>query len=359
MSFLIAAAGTGGHVYPGLAVGEALLDMGIPKEQILYVGGDRMEAEVYPGAGFPYLQVEMKGLQRSASTGNLSLPRLVWRARDVIAKAMTQRKVGAALAMGGYVTVPTGLAARRAHVPLMVAEQNAEAGLANRVVSRWAVRSFESFPDTPGLSHSEWVGNPVRRALAEFDRIDLRPQAKSHYSLAPDRPTLGVFGGSLGAGAINEAVAVMCSGWDGPGIQIVHITGPSHLEELLPRPVAPDVTWLRRGFEDRMDLFYAASDLVVGRAGGGIAELTATGTPAILVPGEFGARGHQAANAAYLAGSGAAVVLPEAELASLQKLVVSVIFDPGLISEMTEASRKIGKPDAAKVIAQAMVEVAK
>ncbi len=358
MSFLIAAAGTGGHVYPGLAVGEALLDLGVAKGEILYVGGDRMEAKVYPDAGFPYLQVEMRGLQRSVSARNLSLPRVVWRARDLIAGAMAERKVSVALALGGYITVPTGLAARRAHRPLMVAEQNAEAGLANRVASRWAVRSFASFPETPGLSRGEWVGNPVRRSIADFDRIDLRSQALDYYSLAPDLPTLGVFGGSLGAGVLNEAVTMMCGTWSGSPMQIVHVTGPSHLDDLASRPSPSDVMWHRVGFEDRMELFYAASDLVVGRSGGGIAELTATGTPAILVPGEFGARGHQAANAAYLTGSGAAVLVPEAELSSLGEIVASIIFDPNVLSEMSEASRKIGKPDAAKVIAGAMVEVA-
>jgi UDP-N-acetylglucosamine--N-acetylmuramyl-(pentapeptide) pyrophosphoryl-undecaprenol N-acetylglucosamine transferase len=359
MSFLIAAAGTGGHVYPGLAVGEALMDMSVPTAEILYVGGDRMEAEVYPGAGFPYLRVEMRGLQRSASAANLSLPRLVWRARDVIIAAMAEREVRAVLALGGYVTVPTGMAARRARLPLMVAEQNAEAGLANRVVSRWAVRSFSSFPDTPGLRRSEWVGNPVRRPLAEFDRIGLQSQAVARYQLAADRPTLGVFGGSLGAGALNDAVSAMCASWMGPRFQIVHITGPSHLDELRPRPSAQAITWHRIGFEDRMDLFYAASDLVVGRAGGGVAELTATGTPAILVPGEFGARGHQAANAAHLADSGAALVLPEADLASLPEVVASTLFESAVLSEMTEASLKIGKPDAAMVIARAMIEAAR
>ncbi len=358
MSFLIAAAGTGGHVYPGLAVGEALLDLGIAQSEILYVGGDRMEATVYPEAGFPYLRVEMRGLQRSASTRNLSLPRVVWRARDLIAGAMTERKVQVALALGGYITVPTGLAARQTHLPLMVAEQNAEAGLANRVVSRWAVRSFASFPNTPGLSRAEWVGNPVRLSIAEFDRIELRPEALAYYSLAPDLPTLGVFGGSLGAGAINEAVVAMCDAWAGPPLQIVHVTGPSNLDGLVARYSQADVRWLRIGFEDRMELFYAAADLVVGRAGGGIAELTATGTPAILVPGEFGARGHQAANANFLTGSGAAVLLPEANLAALGEVVASIIFDPGVISEMSEAARKIGRPDAARVIAAAMVEVA-
>ena len=359
MSFLIAAAGTGGHIFPGLAVGEALMDLGVPKDEVLFVGGDRMEAEVYPRAGFSFLQVEMRGLRRSASAKNLNLPRLIWRARDLIARAMDERRVRVALAMGGYVTVPTGLAARKAHVQLMVAEQNAGAGLANRVISRWATRSFASFPDTPGLIRADWVGNPVRRAFSEFDRAALRPAALERYSLAPDRPVLGVFGGSLGAGVVNEAVASLCAQWDGTPIQIVHIAGPSHVDALLSRPVAPNVTWFRLGFEDRMDLFYAASDLVVGRAGGGIAELTATGTPSILVPGEFGAHGHQTANAAYLADAGAAIVLTEGELGRLPEVVAAILVDSRVRGDMAESSRVIGRPHAARVIAQAMKEAAR
>lgn len=345
-------------MFPGLAVGEALMDCSVPKEQILYVGGDRMEAEVYPQAGFSYLQVEMRGLKRSASTRNLALPRLVWQARDLIAQAMAERKAGVVLAMGGYVTVPTGLAARKAHVPMMIAEQNAEAGLANRMVSRWATRSFASFPNTPGLTRGEWVGNPVRRALSDFDRAVLRPQALERYSLASDRPILGVFGGSLGAGAVNQAVASMVAQWEGPPMQVVHIAGPRHVDALLERSTAPGVTWLRIGFEDRMDFFYAASDLVVGRAGGGVAELTATGTPSILIPGEFGAHGHQSSNAAHLADAGAATVLAENELARLPEVVAAVLFDTAMIGDMAEASHRIGRPDAARVIAQAMIEVA-
>jgi UDP-N-acetylglucosamine--N-acetylmuramyl-(pentapeptide) pyrophosphoryl-undecaprenol N-acetylglucosamine transferase len=358
MSFLIAAAGTGGHVFPGLAVGEALMDLDVPKDEILYVGGDRMEAEVYPKSGFPFLRVEMRGLKRSASSENLGIPRLVWRARDLIASAMEERRVRVALAMGGYVTVPTGLAARKRHNRLMVAEQNADAGLANRMMSRWAVRSFGSFPNTPGLTKGEWVGNPVRRSIADFDRSSLRPEALERYSLTSDRPVLGVFGGSLGAKAINEVVAAMCARWEGPPIQVIHIAGPSHLDGLLDRPTAPSATWLRLGFEDRMDLFYAASDLVVGRSGGGIAELTATGTPSILVPGEFGAHGHQSANAAFLTGAGAAVALPETELERLPEMVASILLDPKVRTAMAEASRSIGRPHAAQAIAQAMVEAA-
>ena len=358
MSFLIAAAGTGGHVFPGLGVGEALTDLGVPKNEILYVGGDRMEADVYPHAGFPFLQVEMRGLQRSLSTRNLSLPRLVWRARNEIAEVITKRRVRVALAMGGYVTVPTWLAARKTGVRLMVAEQNAVAGLANRVVSRWAIRSFGSFPQTPGLIRGEWVGNPVRRELANFDREALRQGALERYSLDAGLPVLGVFGGSLGAGAINQAVAEMCARWDGPPIQVLHIAGPAHVGSLMTSPPTPGVTWLRLGFEDRMDLFYAASDLVLGRAGGGVAELTATGTPAILVPGEFGSSGHQAANAARLADAGAAVVVTEADLAGLPAMVASTLLEPEVLRAMGKSSLSIGKPHAAGAIAQAMLETA-
>ena len=170
MSYVIAAAGTGGHVFPGLAVAEALVDRGVGRDDILFVGGDRMEASVYPEEGFPFLQVEMRGLRRSLSTKNLGLPKVVLQARDEIELAMEERKTRVALAMGGYITIPAGLASRKAGIPLMLAEQNARAGLANRVASRWAVRSFTSFPATEGLERGEWVGNPVRRSLAGLDR---------------------------------------------------------------------------------------------------------------------------------------------------------------------------------------------
>ena len=125
MTFAIAAAGTGGHVFPGLAVGEALMSRGVPRESILYVGGDRLEAEIYPGAGFPFLPVEIRGLQRSMTTRNLTLPRVVWRARDAIEEAIGRRGIEVVLGMGGYVTIPAALATRRARVSLFVAEQNA------------------------------------------------------------------------------------------------------------------------------------------------------------------------------------------------------------------------------------------
>jgi UDP-N-acetylglucosamine--N-acetylmuramyl-(pentapeptide) pyrophosphoryl-undecaprenol N-acetylglucosamine transferase len=354
MTFVIAAAGTGGHVFPGLAVGEALSDRGVPRESILYVGGDRIEAEIYPAAGFPFLQIEIRGLQRSMTARNLSLPRLVWRGRDAISGVIDERKVRVVLGMGGYVTIPAALAANRSGTTLFLAEQNAGVGLANRVASRWATRVFTSFPDTRGLENGEWVGNPVRRALAAFDRAKLREEALGHFGLDGARPLLGVVGGSLGAGVLNDAAASLVRAWSGAPIQVLHLTGNASSDEDIEQ--VRDVSWARRRFEERIELFYAACDLVVARAGGGVAELTATGTPSILVPGDFGSSGHQTANAAFLGENGAAVVLPQERIAELPALVSDLLSSASRLEEMRRNALRIAKPGAATTIAAAMQE---
>lgn len=357
MTFLIAAAGTGGHVFPGLAVGEALVARGVAREDVLYVGGDRLEATVYPDAGFPFLGLELRGLQRSLTPRNLSLPRVVWRARERMVAEIGARVVRAVLGMGGYVTVPTALASRRARVPLLVAEQNAVAGLANRIAARWATRVFTAFPGTRGLEGGEWVGNPCRQSLVELDRDGLRKPAREHYGLGSDLPVLGVFGGSLGAGLINTAVMAMIQAWQGPPFQVLHLTGsPEPLPLELP---APGVTWVQRRFEERMDLFYASVDLVVARSGGGVAELTVTGTPAILIPGEFGSSGHQMGNARFLEKAGAAFVLDQERVGELASLVEDTLFSAERLEAMRAGAAAIARPDAAPNIADAMIGAAR
>ncbi len=355
MTFVIAAAGTGGHVFPGLAVGEALLALGITEESVLYVGGDRLEKTVYPRAGFPFLEVEVRGLQRSMTTRNLTLPRVVWRARDAIRAAIEERQVKVVVGMGGYVTIPAALAARATGSGLFVAEQNAGSGLANRVTARWANRIFTSFPETEGLARGEWVGNPVRKALSSLDRVMIRPQAFAHYGLDPGYPVLGAVGGSLGAGVINAAVSDLVENWDGSRIQVLHLTGEGNFTpEENPHGAVHRV---QRPFEERMELFYAASDLVIARAGGGVAELTVTGTPSILIPGDFGSSGHQAANAAFLKEAGAAEVLSQDRLDILPGLVSEILLSPEKLESMKIGARSIAKPDAAMTIAEAMQEL--
>jgi UDP-N-acetylglucosamine--N-acetylmuramyl-(pentapeptide) pyrophosphoryl-undecaprenol N-acetylglucosamine transferase len=146
--------------------------------------------------------------------------------------------------------------------------------------------------------------------------------------------------------------------WEGPPLQVVHLTGTRNLEALASLSPAPAVAWVRQGFEERMEMFYAASDLVVARAGGAVAELTATATPAILVPGSFGSAGHQRRNAEELARRGAAVILPEERLSGLEAVVVETLFDRDALRAMAESSGALGRPEAAHAIAEAMRSVA-
>jgi UDP-N-acetylglucosamine--N-acetylmuramyl-(pentapeptide) pyrophosphoryl-undecaprenol N-acetylglucosamine transferase len=357
MTFLIAAAGTGGHVFPGLAVGEALVDRGVPRSDVLYAGGSRLEARVYPEEGFPFLELEVRGLRRSMSVDNLTLPLVYRRARDRVVAAIAERGVLAALGMGGYVTIPVGLAARRARIPFFNSEQNARAGLANKVAARWARRSFGSFPETIGLPHAEWVGNPVREPFWDFDRDSLRPLALGEYGLESGTPVLGVVGGSLGAGAINQAIIELLTGWDGPSIQVVHLTGERFHEELAAITAPARVRWVRRGFEPSMEMFYAAADVVVARAGGAVAELTATGTPSILIPGDFGSGGHQRGNARFVTEAGAALTVDEPDLPrGLKEAVSSTLLSPDTLSTMRLRAKRIARPNAAHVIADALIE---
>lgn len=358
MSFLIAAAGTGGHVYPGLAVGEALVDAGTDRSDIRYVGGDRLESKVYPDAGFPFLQLDLRGLKRSLAPSNLSLPLVVLRARNRIKEEISTHDVRCVLGTGNYVTIPTAMAARNAGVPLMVAEQNAGDGLANRIAGRWATRAFGAFPRTDGLEKAEWAGNPVRSSIANYNRSALRPRALEEYGLRDELPVLGVFGGSLGALTINEAISKMLAEWDGPPIQILHLVGPAHSEDMDQRLTPEGVSWRRKPYEQNMELFFAACDLIVARAGGSVAEIIATATPSILIPGDFGASGHQGANAVFLEEAGAATILLQEDIDQLGVRVKHLLGDPDRLISMRNAGRSIAKPDAAKTIALAMIEAA-
>lgn len=358
MTFLIAAAGTGGHVFPGLSVGEALVDMGVSHRDVLYVGGDRLEATVYPREGFRFLQVRLAGLRRSLTVDNLRIPGVVLRARKTITGEMVKEDVRVVLGMGGYVTVPVALAARKQQVLFFNAEQNAEAGLANKLTARWAEETFVSFPDTGGLPGGTWVGNPVRKPFWSFDRASLRPEALQRYDLDPGIPVLGVFGGSLGARVINDALAKILEVWTGPPIQVVHLTGTSHVDDLGDLSAPADVTWRRLGFEESMDQFFAASDVVMARAGGAVAEITATATPSVLIPGRFGSGGHQEGNARFLERAGAAEVLSEDSLDRLADVVTGLMTDAERREAMAAASRGVSKPEAARTIARRMIEAA-
>lgn len=354
MTFAIAAAGTAGHVYPGLAVAEALVAQGVSPDRVLFIGGDRLEATAVPEAGYRFFSVPLQGLVRGLALRNLTIPGKLIGAVRRIRRELRNQDVKVLLATGGYVTGPAGWAARSRRIPFFVSEQNAVAGLANRVMERWATRSFASFSPTAGLRRAEWVGNPIRAQIATMDRSALRPQAHRRYGLTSENPVLGVMGGSLGAAVINRGVSDMLDGWRGPALQVLHLSGAAHLEEIKRRAAATNICWRVVGFEKRMELFYSACDLVVARAGGGVAELTAVGLPAILIPGGFGSAGHQQANAAAVENAGAAVTLDEEDLDQLATVAEELLSDPSRRRVMAKAALAMARPDAALFIAGEM-----
>ncbi len=360
MTFAIAAAGTGGHVYPALAVAGALREAGVARERIVFVGGKRLAATAVPASGYDYLEVDIRGMKRSPTPSNLTLPAVMRRARKRIQREFENRGVTVAIAFGGYIAVPTAVAAKRAGAKFFIHEQNAVPGLANRVVSSRAVASFIAFPAAAEkLVRTQLVGNPLRPALARFNRDALRAEAVKRYELSGTRPILGVLGGSLGAKVLNDATERLADAHDPGEISILHLTGHVHFEEVTPIAAASAQEWRVLPFEDNMEYFYAASDLVLARSGAlTISELAATGTPAVVVPFAAGTSGHQAANAVNLVEAGGAEVVEERHVDRVPALLQQLLADPDRRVLMAESAARMGTPDAAEVIAKALIEAA-
>lgn len=354
MSYAIAAAGTGGHVFPALAVGEALVESGVDRADVHFLGGSRLESEVFPAAGFPFHRFEIRGLRRNLSPSNLALPWLMGRVVVQMRGVCLAHRVRVVLGMGGYVTPPAIVAGRTARAVGMVSEQNAEAGLGTRIAARFSAQVFGSFPSTRGLGRAEWVGNPVRSPIAHFDRAALREEGLRHFGLEGDRPVVGVFGGSLGAGAINQEIARIVRVGSGPDVRFLHLVGERFRPDF--DNTGRDDRWKVIGFESRMELFYAVSDLVVARAGGAVAELSATHTPAVLIPGDFGSGSHQADNARVFAERGAAMVVEQSGIEGLARVLTEILEDGSRLAAMRKAMGELAKPEAAHIIAGRMRE---
>ncbi len=352
MNIAIAAAGTGGHIFPALAVTEQLVALGLRADEIVFFGGDRLEAAVVPEAGFELVQVEIQGLRRRLSMDNLRLVRQVFLAQRRFRNVLKERDIRVVLAMGGYVTGPAALAARRAHVPLVLHEQNAVAGLANRLAARIATRILVGFPAAVAqLPGSRVVGNPIREAFTVH--APSGPAARTSYGLDPSRPVVGIMGGSQGADALNHAAATLAGS---PELQLLQLAGPDQAPDWLKASQARE-DWVVIPFENRMERFYAAVDVVVARAGAiTVSELAATGTPSVLVPLR-GPGSHQRANAAFLVEAGAGELLDQADLAMLPEMIMKMLM-PSELRSRAAAAAALGRPGAASEIARQVIEVA-
>lgn len=356
MTFAFAAAGTGGHIYPALAVARVLVDSGVSASDIVFFGGDRLETRIVPEAGFELVQLEVRGLQRSLTAENLALPAIVRRATADVAEALEARVPGVLTVFGGYVSVPAALGARRVRMPYVIHEQNAVPGLANRYVARRATRTLAAFaPALERLKNAEVVGNPLSAAFEHYERDEIRSEALLRYGLRSDLPVVGVFGGSQGARALNEATAEFASSY-GEAVSILHLTGPDH-HGSVSEQARSNQNWVTVPFESDMQYFFAASDIAMSRAGAmTVSELAATSTPAVVVPLPAG-KGYQAMNARDLERAGGAVLVDQAEIADVPGLLGDLVVDPQRLAAMREGARSVAKPEAARRVAAILKEI--
>ncbi|HXF57641.1 MAG TPA: UDP-N-acetylmuramate--L-alanine ligase, partial [Actinomycetota bacterium] len=355
---------TAGHVIPGLALARALSRRG---HEVTFLGtADRLEAELVPRAGFGFQPVRARPFVRRPSPAALGA--VLTAVRAVGECVPLVRGAGALVGMGGYASVAPVLAARRAGVPVVLHEQNAVPGLANRALSRVAAAVALSFPQAGrGLARRgrmEVTGNPVREEVLRVrtERQALAREGRAELGLEAGRRTVLVFGGSQGALHLDRAAAGACRLLSGRAdLQVLLITGPDHLEETRRGlPTTGPLLVRTLGYLDRMELAYACADLVVCRAGATtVAELTACGLPALLVPYPYATGRHQEANARALQRTGAASVLRDQELTAvaLARRVESLVDHEERLRAMAERSRALGRPDAAERLADLVEEV--
>lgn len=321
ISVLLAGGGTAGHIEPALAVADALR-AGDPSIKITALGTERgLETTLVPARGYELELIPAVPLPRKPSKDLLTLPFRMRSAISATRAIMRDRQVDVVVGFGGYVALPAYLAAR-GRVPIVVHEANARPGLANRVGARFAI-AVAAAVDGTGLKNARVVGNPVRRSLSELDRPALRAQAREFFGLHPQAPTLLVFGGSQGAQRINDAISAAAPDFADVGVGVLHAYGSRNTIEL-PEMPADAPPYVAVPYLDRMDLAYAAADLVLARSGAmTIAEVAAVGLPAVYVPLPHG-NGEQRLNASGQVASGAAIIVNDAELD--RKAVVSTVI---------------------------------
>ena len=353
--FVVAGGGTAGHVLPGLAVAEALVSSGVAigRHEVHMVGSRRgIEVDLVPAAGFGLTVMSGRGIRRRLTPANVAslLGLLVGMFRAVF--LLARHRPRAVVSLGGYASVPCGLAAVLLRIPLVVVEQNAVPGAANRLLGRFAKACATSFPDTD-LPRAELTGNPVR---PEIRSLVGRNEEARHSLGQDDRPLVVAFGGSLGARRLNRAVINLVEGWTGEEVVIRHVVGPrgwSAGERAL--MCSAGVDYRPVDYEHDLPTVLAAADLVVCRSGATtVAELAVLGVPAVLVPLPGAPGDHQTANARQHADAGGGVVLEDDRLeqGDLAGVVASLLADPGRRRAMSTAALAVSKPDAAEKVVE-------
>jgi UDP-N-acetylglucosamine--N-acetylmuramyl-(pentapeptide) pyrophosphoryl-undecaprenol N-acetylglucosamine transferase len=345
---LLAGGGTAGHTSPLLATAAVLADSGI---DITCLGTPRgLEVTLIPQAGYPLELVPPVPLPRRPGKAMVQVPGKLRAAVRATGEVVDRVRPDVVVGFGGYVSVPAYLVARRRGIPLVVHEGNAIPGIANKLGARFTRHVATSFPDT-ALRHGRFIGLPIRRDISRLDRTALRAEARQFFGLDPDRPTLLVTGGSQGARRINHAVSAAARDLADAGVQVLHAAGRPDEVTLKPRPGDPPYVVVP--FIDRMDLAYAAADLIVCRAGANtVTEVAAVGLPAAFVPLPIG-NGEQAHNAHPVVRAGGGLLIDDAALTPtwIDNVVIPLVSHEGRLAAMSHAASGIVARDADEKLA--------
>ncbi|MFC8597519.1 undecaprenyldiphospho-muramoylpentapeptide beta-N-acetylglucosaminyltransferase [Isoptericola sp. NPDC057191] len=369
-SVVLAGGGTAGHVNPLLAVADELRARE-PEARILALGTTSgLEADLVPERGYRLWPVPRVPLPRRPSVDLLRLPGRLSAAVKAAEAAIDEIGAQAVVGFGGYVSTPAYLAARRKGVPVVIHEQNARPGLANKLGARWAARVGATFPGTT-LPGAQVVGLPLRAEIADLvarrdaDPVGARVQAADALGLDPALPTLVVTGGSSGAASVNAALAGAVDALLGAGVQVLHLTGKGKagpvrtaVETATVAGAHEAARYQVREYLSEMQLALAAADLVVARSGAGtVCELAALGVPAVYVPLPVG-NGEQRLNAAPLVDAGGGLLVDDADLTSawVAQHVPALLADRPRLEAMAAAARTTGVRDGAARVADLVAE---
>lgn len=359
--YMIAGGGTGGHVFPALAIAGGIKSR-LPQAELLFVGAEgRMEMTKVPDAGYAIVGLPIAGLQRRFALSNFSLPLKLFMSLIKAIGLVREFRPNAIVGVGGYASAPLLLAARILRIPYLIQEQNSFAGLTNKLLGRGASSICVAFDGMEKYFPAKKVhltGNPVRNDLLRQNISQY--EAQLHFGLEPGRLTILVLGGSLGARTINEAVASALPGWKEKGYQLIWQTGKGWMEKA-PAMLKGSEGMITMSFISEMNYAYAAADVVVSRAGAlSIAEICMAGKASILVPSPNVAEDHQTRNAESLLTRNAALMLRDKEaVAGLSEAVEEILARPGAIEQIGMAAHTLAKPDACEKIVNQILQIQK
>ena len=356
MRVVLAGGGSAGHIEPALALADALRRAD-PDAEITCLGTERgLETRLIPLRGYPLELIPAVPMPRTVTPKLLTVPGRLAGAINTAAGVLDRTRAQVVVGFGGYVATPAYLAARRRKVPIVVHEANPRPGIANRLGAKFTTHVFTGHPDAQ-LRNAKYIGIPIRREIAELDRLAIGDKARAHFGLRPDLPVLLVTGGSQGARSLNKAVFGAAEWlWDA-GVQVLHVIGPRNGADA--PTTATGVPYVAMPYVDRMDLAYAAADFALCRAGAmTCAEMTAVGLPAAYVPLPIG-NGEQRLNAVPIVQRGGGMLVNDADLTSewIRDTLLPVLVNIDQVADMSEAAASLGRGDADRCLAEAVIEV--